>query len=117
MWSIKNSIQNTIQMKEIQWRIQDFPGNANPKGEGTNLLFSQFFPKIRLDLLTLGRNPQRAKFSLISLGFSGNTNTDQSKLNMGNLNQTEFTLKTWYLVTDTREDVNQPLTISLGDIG
>ena len=55
--------------------------------------------EIRLDLLTLRRNPQQAKFSLISLGFSGNTNTDQSKLNMDNLNQTEFTLKTWCLVT------------------
>ena len=89
MWCIKNSIQNTIQMKEIQWRIQDFPGNANPKGRDTNLLFSHFFPEncmkmkeIRLDLLTLRRNPQQAKFFLISLGFSGNTNTDQSKLNM-----------------------------------
>ena len=33
-------------IKEIQWRIQDFPGNANPKGRDTNLLFGQFSPKI-----------------------------------------------------------------------
>ena len=38
----------------VQWRIQDFPGRANSKGGGTNLLFWPIFPKSCMKMKKIG---------------------------------------------------------------